>query len=69
MLPEGEKEAADALVQFAEDDRNQQLLGRGKTSFDLRVPERMFVCCKAKPTPTPAPEGGNIVVGNITGQE
>ncbi len=67
MLPEGEKEAAKALATFAEDDRKGQLLGRGRTSFDLRVPGRMFMCCTVKPAPAAA--GDNAVIGNSVGQE
>ena len=67
LLPEGEKEAADALVDFAENDRKDQLLGQGRTSFDLRIPDRMFVCCKVKPAA--APDGENAIVSNIVGQE
>lgn len=67
MLPEGEKEAADALVRFAEDDREGQLLGKGRISFDLRVQGRMFMCCTVKPTPTPT--GDDATISNSTGQE
>ena len=70
MLPEGEKEAADALVGFAENDRKDQLLGQGRTSFDLRIPDRMFVCCKTKPAPASGnSDGGNATITNIMGQE
>ncbi|MCW3847552.1 FtsQ-type POTRA domain-containing protein [Sphingomonas sp. LB-2] len=63
MLPEGEMEAADALRRFAEMDAKDGLLGKGKTSFDLRVPERMFVCCRAaKPQPA-ATSTGNVSQG------
>lgn len=69
MLPEGEKEAADALVQFAEDDRTKPMLGQGWKSFDSRIPERMFMCCTVKPKPAPAAAGDNATVGNSVGTE
>lgn len=67
MLPEGEKEAMDALSDFAENDRKDQLLGHGKISFDLRIPERMFVCCKVKPAS--GQPGDNVTIGNSAGTE
>ena len=69
MLPEGEKEAMDALADFAENDRKDQLLGHGKISFDLRIPERMFVCCKVKPAPSPVGDNATAVVSNSVGTE
>lgn len=68
LLPEGENEATTALADFAENDRKDQLLGHGKVSFDLRVPERMYVCCKAKAAPA-GPAIENSVVSNAAGVE
>lgn len=42
-LPEGEKEAADALVKFARMDGMERLLGRGFVRFDMRLPDRFVV--------------------------
>jgi cell division protein FtsQ len=66
MLPEGEAESMKALAEFARMDATQPLLGRGNISFDLRVPDRMFI---RRPTRTPQP-AAEIVTGNVTqGQE
>ncbi|MES2441840.1 MAG: cell division protein FtsQ/DivIB [Pseudomonadota bacterium] len=43
LLPEGEREAADALVEFAEMDRTQRLLGKNYQRFDMRVEGRMVM--------------------------
>jgi cell division protein FtsQ len=64
-LPEGEDEAARALVKFARLDGSQRLLGRGFLRFDMRDPTR-FVArvdrqvraidgTTATPQPAPAP--------------
>jgi cell division protein FtsQ len=64
-LPEGEDEAARALVKFARLDGSQRLLGRGFLRFDMRDPTR-FVArvdrqvraidgTATSPQPTPAP--------------
>lgn len=42
-LPEGEREAAAALVTFARLDGTDRLLGRGYRRFDMRVPGKLFV--------------------------
>lgn len=42
-LPEGEKEAAEALVKFARMDGMERLLGRGFVRFDMRLPDRFVV--------------------------
>jgi cell division protein FtsQ len=42
-LPEGEREAAKALVEFARRDGTQGLLGRGYVRFDMRDPTRLVV--------------------------
>lgn len=42
-LPEGEKEAAEALVKFARMDAMERLLGRGFVRFDMRLPDRFVV--------------------------
>lgn len=42
-LPEGERDAANALVKFAKADKDSGLLGRGIVRFDLRVPGKMIV--------------------------
>ncbi len=42
-LPEGERESAKALVEFARRDGTQGLLGRGYVRFDMRDPTRLVV--------------------------
>ncbi|MGH6781705.1 MAG: cell division protein FtsQ/DivIB [Sphingomonadaceae bacterium] len=42
-LPEGEKEAAAALVKFARMDGVERLLGRGFIRFDMRLPDKFVV--------------------------
>jgi cell division protein FtsQ len=42
-LPEGEAEAAAALMKFAELDGTDRLLGRGYLRFDMRDPSKMVV--------------------------
>ena len=42
-LPEGQEEAARALVRFARMDGVTGLLGEGAQRFDMRVPERFVV--------------------------
>lgn len=42
-LPEGEAEAARALLEFARRDGTQGLLGRGYVRFDMRDPSRLVV--------------------------
>jgi cell division protein FtsQ len=43
QLPEGEKEAADALRKFAELDGANRLLSKGSIRFDMRVPGNMVI--------------------------
>lgn len=42
-LPEGEREAAAALVKFARMDGMERLLGRGFVRFDMRIPDKFYV--------------------------
>jgi cell division protein FtsQ len=41
-LPEGDKDAADALVTFARLDGTKQLIGGTATVFDMRSPDRIY---------------------------
>lgn len=50
-LPEGEKAAAEALVNFARMDGINRLLGRDMIYFDLRDPARMYLRKTPKPEP------------------
>ncbi|NIJ66323.1 cell division protein FtsQ [Sphingomonas leidyi] len=43
QLPEGEKEARDALKTFAEKDGAYRLLGRGNLGFDMRDPDNLVI--------------------------
>ena len=43
VLPEGEKDAKNALAKFARLDKSAGLLGRGIKRFDLRIPGKMIV--------------------------
>ena len=43
QLPEGEKEAREALKTFAEKDGAYRLLGRGNLGFDMRDPDNLVV--------------------------
>ena len=52
-LPEGEKAAAKALVDFARMDGVNRLLGEDMIHFDLRDPERAYFRLKTKETPQP----------------
>ena len=65
-LPEGEEAAARALAHFARIDKNAQLLGRGFSRFDMRLPGKFVVRVSntpgstvpdlvPEPAPTPAP--------------
>jgi len=49
MLPEGDEEAARALVFFAQEDRRAGLLGKGLVSIDLRDPTRMVARMSREP--------------------
>jgi cell division protein FtsQ len=53
QLPEGEEDAAKALVDFAQRDANSRLLGRGFVSFDMRDQRNMIVRRRA-PAATPS---------------
>jgi cell division protein FtsQ len=55
QLPEGEKEAKDALKTFAEKDGAYRLLGRGNLGFDMRDPDNLVIrrpAAMAAPAPT-----------------
>ena len=54
MLPEGEKEAAETLADFARMDAKDGLLGKGTISFDMRVPGRMYVRRPSRGSQQPA---------------
>lgn len=49
MLPEGDQEAAKALVFFAQEDRRAGLLGKGLVSIDMRDPSRMVARMSREP--------------------
>ena len=51
-LPEGEQQAAKALARFVQMDQSAQLLGRGFTRFDMRVPGKFVVRVSDKPGST-----------------
>jgi cell division protein FtsQ len=53
-LPEGEKAAAEALLNFARMDGIHRLLGRDIIHFDLRDPERAYFRKAPKPEPIKA---------------
>ena len=53
-LPEGEKEAAEALLNFARMDGIHRLLGRDLIHFDLRDPDRAYFRKAPKPEPAKA---------------
>lgn len=57
-LPEGEQEAAMALVEFARQDGTQGLLGRGYVRFDMRDPSRLVVRTQGNVTRTISGEAG-----------
>lgn len=61
MLPEGEAEAMKAFAEFAKMEQQRMLLGKGRKYFDLRIPERMFVCCRVK---TSEPVAVDVKTGN-----
>ena len=59
-LPEGDKEATDALALFAKKDQEARLLGQGYVHIDMRDPARMVVRTSRDPgdrikDPTPPP--------------
>jgi cell division protein FtsQ len=53
-LPEGEKQAAEALLNFARMDGIHRLLGRDIIHFDLRDPERAYFRKAPRPEPVEA---------------
>lgn len=61
QLPEGEADAAKALVKFAELDGTQRLLNRGIISFDMRDPDKMVIRKTAAPVTVPVPAPQTIV--------
>lgn len=68
LLPEGEKEAAEALKRFAEDDGTQRLLGRGYVRFDMRVGGTIYA--QRRPAPAkPAVDASAPAVQNVQGEE
>ena len=50
-LPEGDRESAEALLNFARMDGVNRLLGRDIIHFDLRDPDRMYLRKAAKDLP------------------
>jgi cell division protein FtsQ len=58
-LPEGEKAAAEALLNFARMDGIHRLLGRDLIHFDLRDPERAYFRKAPKVKPVKV-ESGDI---------
>jgi cell division protein FtsQ len=65
-LPEGEKAAAEALLNFARMDGIHRLLGRDLIHFDLRDPDRAYF--RKAPKPEPAKVESAISAKN-TGEE
>lgn len=57
-LPEGEEDAARALIRFARIDGVTGLLGEGFRRFDMRVPDRFVVRMAREPEPVPSPGEG-----------
>jgi cell division protein FtsQ len=53
-LPEGEQDAARALIRFARMDGVTGLLGEGFQRFDMRVPDRFVVRVPRDREPPPA---------------
>lgn len=64
-LPEGEKEASAALVNFARMDGVNRLLGRGIIRFDMRDPDK-FVLRLPKTQATVAAKSGNEAATSAT---
>ena len=59
-LPEGDKEALDALATFARNDQQNRLLGQGYVHIDMREPGHMVIRTSSDPgdrikDPTPPP--------------
>lgn len=61
QLPEGDADAAKALVKFAELDGTQRLLNRGIVSFDMRDPDKMVIRKTAAPVTVPVPASQTLV--------
>ncbi len=57
-LPEGEEEAATALVSFARLDGQNRLLGGKVATFDMRAPERIYMRVPGRERQWMAAEGG-----------
>jgi cell division protein FtsQ len=57
-LPEGDRESAEALLNFARMDGVNRLLGRDIIHFDLRDPDRMYLRKAAKDLPKLKGESG-----------
>jgi cell division protein FtsQ len=53
QLPEGEDQAAAALVKFAQLESEQRVLGGPLVRFDMRN-DQLVACCKSSAQPTPA---------------
>lgn len=71
QLPEGEKDAADALRKFAELDGEQRLLGKGSVRFDMRVSPNMVIqrrSVPAAPASIPTPMAAPAPAGSETGE-
>jgi len=70
MLPEGEPEAAAALVNFARMDGVDRLLGRGVLRFDMRDPNRFILRLppglNRADAPAGAPDGARRVIDGGT---
>lgn len=64
-LPEGEKEAAEALLNFARMDGIHRLLGRDLIHFDLRDPERAYF--RKAPKAEPAKVESNEISSKTSG--
>lgn len=57
-LPEGEEEAASALVSFARLDGQSRLLGGKVATFDMRAPQRLYLRIPGRERQSLAAEGG-----------
>jgi cell division protein FtsQ len=66
-LPEGEKAAAEALLNFARMDGIHRLLGRDLIHFDLRDPERAYFRKAPKVEPVKEESGG--ITSTTSGRE
>ena len=59
-LPEGDRAAAEALLNFARMDGVNRLLGRDIIHFDLRDPDRMYLRKAPKAVPVPDTKSENV---------